>query len=74
MKKAYKNCTLSITKLSQTIVTNKICTFLLQEDASLTTNFTDQKVLVITVINLDINLKNKILLVIKIITIMNKKL
>jgi len=41
---------------------------------SLVTNFSDQKLLMTIVINLDINLKNEKLLVIKIIIIINKKL
>jgi len=44
----------------------------LQENVSLTINFSDQKLFIIT--NLDTNLQNKKLLITKIITIMNKKL
>jgi len=45
-----------------------------KKKTSFTTNFSDQKLLVIIVINLDINLQNKKLLVTKMVTIMNKKL
>jgi len=40
----------------------------------LVTNFSDQKLLVIIMTNLDTNLQSKKLLVTKIVTIMNKKL
>jgi len=45
-----------------------------QENISLTISFSDKKMLVNIVTNLDINLQNKKLLVTKIIIIMNKKI
>jgi len=48
-------------------------THTLQENVSLVTNFSYQKLLVTIVTNLDIILKNKKLLVTKIVTIINKK-
>jgi len=52
----------------------KIVSNILREKASLTTNFSSQKLLVTMITNLDINLKNKKLLVPKTVIIMNKKL
>ena len=46
----------------------------LQKNISLVTNYSDKKLLVTIVTNLYINLKNKKLLVTKIVTIINKKL
>jgi len=46
----------------------------LQEKASLTTNFSDQNLLVTIVTNLDTNIQNKKLLVTKIVTIINTKI
>ena len=46
----------------------------LQENASLVTNFSDQKLLVNIMTNLDTNIQSKKLLVTKILTSMNKKL
>jgi len=46
----------------------------LQENISLITNCSDQKLLVIIVTNLATNLQNKKLLVTKVVTIMNTKL
>jgi len=46
----------------------------LQENVLLVTNFSDQKLLVTILNNLDTNLQSKKLLVTKIVTIMNKKL
>ena len=48
--------------------------FLPQENILSVTRFSDEKLLAIIVINLDTNLKNKKLLVTKIVTIINKKL
>jgi len=45
-----------------------------QENASLITNFSDQKLFVTIMTNLDTNLQSKKLLVTKIVTIMNNKL
>jgi len=46
----------------------------LQENASLVTNFSGQKLLVNIMTNLDTNIQSKKLLVTKILTSMNKKL
>jgi len=51
-----------------------IFNIILQENISLTINFSDQKLLITRVTNLDIDLQNKKLLVIKIIIIKNKKI
>jgi len=48
--------------------------YITQENVLFTTNFSYQKFLVITMINLHINYQKKILLVTKITIIMNKKL
>jgi len=53
---------------------NGMSQILLQKNVSLTTNFSDQKLLITIVTNLYTNLQNKKLLVTKIVTIMNKKL
>jgi len=45
----------------------------LQENILLVINFSDQKLLVTIITNLNANLKNKKLLVTKIVTIINKK-
>jgi len=45
----------------------------LQENVSLVTNFSEQKLLVTIVTNIDTNSQSKQLLVTKIVTIMNKK-
>jgi len=50
------------------------CKTTLQENVLLVTKFSDQKLLVTIVINLDTNLQSKKLLVTKIVTIINKKL
>jgi len=46
----------------------------LQENVSLVTNFSDQKLLFTILTNLDTYLQSKKILVTKIVTIMNKKL
>jgi len=63
----------SIVQLLFIVFINELV-YTLQENALLVTNFCDQKLLITIVTNLDTNLKNKKLLVTKIVTIINKKL
>jgi len=48
--------------------------FVLQENSSLTTNFSYKNLLITIVIILDTNIQNKKLVITKIVTITNKKL